>query len=146
MSWRNSLLKSDIRKADYDITWKEIDIDDITIKNKPQELVSDTIEITASDATVEGGIDLDIRNWGVKSVYSFARKIKFTMTFEDIDTWNHVIDDIDIVIDDNIEDAQFQDEKERFNPSEIHIEVDMKGQQDPSKFETKATIYWQGSY
>ena len=147
--WKN-LLKSDLRKADYKIVWEKIPVDDIDIKNKPKELVSmyseegyddfDTVEAEAGDATVEGYFDADIRTWGVKSLYSYANKISFTLTFDD--TESDIYEDLDIVI----TEIETGEDDMRINPFNIEVIIDMKGQMDASQFETKAIVNWQGPY
>ena len=149
MAWKNTLLKSDIRKGYFDITWEEIDIDYLVVKNKPQELINmdgnfDTVEETASKATVEGYFYADIRTWGIKSLYSVAREISFVLTFDDTET--DIYEDIDITYDGDIKDDTLNYEGPRINPTMIEMEIDMKGQKDPSKFEIKATVVWQGEY
>ena len=149
MAWKNTLLKSDISKGQFDITWENIDVDDLTIKNKPQELINmdagfDTVDQTASKATIKGIFEVDVRTWGIKEVYSIAREISFVLTFDDTET--DIYEDIDITIDDNIEDDRLNDDVPRLNPAMIEVEIDMKGQKDPSRFETKATVVWQGEY
>ena len=147
--WKN-LLKSDLRKADYKIVWEKIPVDDIDIKNKPKELVSmyseegyddfDTVEAEAGDATVEGYFDADIRTWGVKSLYSYANKISFTLTFDD--TESDIYEDLDIVI----TEIETGEDDMQINPFNIEVIIDMKGQMDASQFETKAIVNWQGPY
>ena len=149
MAWKNTLLKSDIRKGDFDITWEKIDIDSLTVKNKPQEWINmdagfDTVDRTASKATVKGYFYADIRTWGIKSLYSVAREISFVLTFDDTET--DIYEDIDITYDGDIKDDTLNYEGPRINPSMIEMEIDMKGQKDPSKFEIKATVVWQGEY
>jgi len=150
MSWENILLKSDIRKGDFKITWTKITVDDVEIKNKPKELTRmlqeeghddfDTVDITTGDATVNGYFTADVRTWGVKSLYSYATDLSFVLTLED--TEGDLYKDIDITVE-NIED---EGDDMKINPREVLVEIDMKGQSDPSQFETKATIIWQGSY
>lgn len=149
MAWKNTLLKSNISKGQFDITWENIDVDVLSIKNKPQELINmdagfDTVDQTPSKATVKGQFEADVRTWGIKSVYSYAREISFLLTFDDTET--DIYEDIDITIDDNIEDETLDFEGPRLNPHLIEVEIDMKGQKDPSRFETKATVVWQGEY
>ena len=151
MNWENILSKSDIRKGDFKIAWTKINVDDVEIKNKPKELTRmlqeegyddfDTVDITAGDATVNGYFVAEIRSWGVKSLYSYANDLSFTLNFED--TEGDLYKDMDITVE-NIDDEDDDDMK--INPSEIRVEIDMKGQSDPSQFETKATIIWQGSW
>ena len=150
MSWENILLKSDIRKGDFKITWTKIPVDDVEIKNKPKELTRmlqeeryddfDTVDITAGDATVNGYFTADVRTWGVKSLYSYATDLSFVLTLED--TEGDLYKDMDITV----EDIEDEDDDMKINPREVLVEIDMKGQTDPSQFETKATIVWQGSY
>ena len=64
----------------------------------------------------------------------------FVLSLED--TESDFYKDIEISID-NIEDDK---DNGKLNPSYIDIQIDMKGQEDPSKFEVKATITWQGEY
>tara|TARA_R100001129_G_C5312337_1_gene245520 strand:+ start:1279 stop:1758 length:480 start_codon:yes stop_codon:yes gene_type:complete len=149
MAWKNTLLKSDIRKGQFDITWTNIEIDSLTVKNKPQEWINmdagfDTVDQSRSEATVKGVFEADVRTWGIKSLYSIAREISFLLTIEDTET--DLDEDIDITIDDNIEDETLDFEGPRINPHSIEVEIDMKGQKDPSRFETKATVVWQGEY
>ena len=149
ITWKNTLLKSDIRKGQFDITWADIGVGDLIIKNKPQELINmdaefDTVDQTASEATVKGIFEVDVRTWGIKSLYSVAREISFVLTFDDTET--DIYEDIDITIDDNIEDETLDFEGPQINPHSIEVEIDMKGQKDPSRFETKATVVWQGEY
>ena len=149
MAWKNTLLKSDIRKGQFDITWENIDVDYLVVKNKPQELINmdagfDTVDKTAGEATVKGYLELDIRTWGIKSLYSVAREISFVLTFDDTET--DIYEDIDITYDGDIKDDTLNYEGPRINPSMIEMEIDMKGKKDPSKFEIKATVVWQGEY
>ncbi len=151
MSWENILLKSDIRKGDVEMSWTEIPVDDVEIKNKPKELTRmlqgyddfDTVDITAGDATVKGYFVAELRSWGVKSLYSYANELSFTLTFEDTEGDLHK--DMDITVE-NIETDELDSEKTKVNPKEVRIEIDMKGQSDPSQFETNATITWIGVY
>lgn len=136
--WKN-LLKSDLRKSDYDITWKDIDTTLQTLSNLPKNYPPYPFD-QLTKATVTGGFSADVRNWGVKSVYSFAREMTFVLSLED--TESDFYKDIEISID-NIEDDK---DNGKLNPSYIDIQIDMKGQEDPSKFEVKATITWQGEY
>ena len=147
--WKE-LLKSDLRKADYKIVWTKIPVDYIKIKNKPKELVSmyseegyddfDTVEAEAGDATVEGYFSADIRTWGIKSLYSYANEISFTLTFDD--TESDIYEDLDIVI----TEIETGEDDMKINPSDIEVTIDMKGQMDASQFETEAIVNWQGPY
>tara|TARA_R100000734_G_scaffold10908_1_gene8193 strand:- start:5453 stop:5905 length:453 start_codon:yes stop_codon:yes gene_type:complete len=150
MNWENILSKSDIRKGDFKIAWTKIPVDDVEIKNKPKELTRmlqeegyddfDTVDIEAGDATVNGYFTADIRTWGVKSLYSYATDLSFVLTLED--TEGDLYKDIDITV----KDIEDEDDDMKINPREVLVEIDMKGQSDPSQFDTKATIVWQGSY
>ena len=150
MNWENILLKSDIHKGDFKIAWTKIPVDDVEIKNKPKELTRilqeegyddfDTVDITAGDATVNGYFTADVRTWGVKSLYSYATDLSFVLTLDD--TEGDLYKDIDITV----KDIEDEDDDVKINPREVLVEIDMKGQTDPSQFETKATIVWQGSY
>ena len=149
MAWKNTLLKSDIRKGQFDITWENIDVDYLVVKNKPQEWINmdagfDTVDRTASKASVKGYFYADIRTWGIKSLYSVAREISFVLTFDDTET--DIYEDIDITYDGDIKDDTLNYEGPRINPSMIEMEIDMKGQKDPSKFEIKDTVVWQWEY
>ena len=138
--WKN-LLKSDLHKSDYNITWKDIDTSLNKLSNLPEEYKNmEGFDHSLTKATVTGGFSADVRNWGVKSVYSFAREMTFVLSVED--TESDFYKDIEISID-NIEDDK---DNGKLNPSYIDIQIDMKGQEDPSKFEVKATITWQGEY
>lgn len=153
MSWENILSKSDIRKGDFKITWTEIPVDDVEIKNKPKELTRmlqeegysdfDTVDMTAGDATVNGYFVADIRSWGVKSLYSYSTDLSFTLTFED--TEGDLYKDMDITIE-RTESEKAYNSDMQINPQEIRVEIDMKGQSDPSQFETSAIVIWQGVY
>ena len=66
------------------------------------------------------------------------------LTFDDTET--DIYEDIDITYDGDIKDDTLNYEGPRINPSMIEMEIDMKGQKDPSKFEIKATVVWQGEY
>ena len=146
--WKE-LLKSDLRKADYKIVWAKIPVD-VTITNKPKELVSmyseegyddfDTVEAEAGDATVEGYFYADIRSWGIKELRSSANEISFTLTFDD--TEGDIYEDLDIVI----TEIKTGEDDMQINPSDIEVTIDMKGQMDASQFETKAIVNWQGPY
>ena len=147
MNCENILSKSIIRKYDYEITWKKIEVEDIQVKNIPKDLENmdagfNTVDITADEATIKGGIDLDIRGWGVKDIRSRASKIQFVMNFEDTET--DIYEDIDVMITD-ITNDKLRDETP-LNPAYVDVVIDMKGQKDPSKFDAKATIFWQGAY
>jgi hypothetical protein len=147
--WKE-LLKSDLRKADYKIVWEKIYVDYVKIKNKPKEWVNmyseegyddfDTVEVEAGDATVEGYFYVDVRTWGVKELSSSANEISFVLSLEDSES--DIYEDLDIVITE-IENGE---DDIKINPSDIEVTIDMKGQTDPSKFETKAIVNWQGVY
>lgn len=152
MSWKDEIMKTNIRKGDYSIKWESIEIDDLVLKNKPKELINmdagfDTVDVTAGEATVKGAFEVDVRTWGIKSLYSYATNITFVMTFEDTET--DLYEDIDVEIDftgSGMEDDHINTENEQINPAYIHVEIDMRESKNSSQFETKATIYWQGTY
>ena len=149
MSCENILSMSSIRKSDFDFTWSKIEVEDLDLKNVPKELENmdegfNTVDVTAGDATIEGGMELELRTWGVKGIWSRASEIEFVLTFED--TESDLYENIDVNITDNIEDENIIHDGLNINPSYINVEIDMKNQKDPSQFETKATIYWQGVY
>ena len=71
MKWHNILSKSDIRKSDFDFTWSKIEVDDLDLKNVPKELENmdegfNTVDVTAGDATIEGGMNLELRTWNLR--------------------------------------------------------------------------------
>ena len=73
--WKN-LLKSDLRKADYDITWKDIDTTLNKLSNLPEEYKNmEGFDNSLTKATVTGGFSADVRHWGVKGDYYLARRI-----------------------------------------------------------------------
>ena len=148
MSWENILSKSNIRKADFDITWKDIDVDDLEVKNVPKELENmdegfNTVDVMAGKATIEGGLNLDIRHWGVKGIGSTASKIEFVLTFEDTET--DLYEYMDVIITDTTDETVISGQP-ALNPAYITVVIDMKGQKDPSQFETTAEVWWQGEY
>ena len=105
MSWENILSKSSIRKSDFDFTWSKIEVEDLDLKNVPKELENmdegfNTVDVTAGDATIEGGMELELRTWGVKGIWSRASEIEFVLTFED--TESDLYENIDVNITDNI--------------------------------------------
>ena len=152
--WKN-LLKSDLHKSDYNITWKKIEVSLDSLKNKPEELIHnykeegyddfDTVDVGVGLATVEGMFEADVRHWGIKGVYSFATSIAFDLTFDDSE--GEIYETFEIEVDSSsFENDTISGQSEKLNPAQIDVEIDMKGQTDPSKFEISGMILWQGSY
>jgi len=173
--WKDTIRKTDIRKKDYDITWAEVNINDYDFSNIPKEWVRkegentgekgkgtdeysktlNYVEFTLGDVSVEGGIYMDIRTWGVKGISSRASKIigSILVEFEDdrdedysLNAGEDIYEDVDFTITDIEEEKYYDDHKERFNPSSVSIKIDMKNSTSPSNWETSAEIEWQGSY
>jgi len=171
--WKDTIRKTDILKKDYDITWENINIDDYDFSNIPKEWVRkegentadkgkgtdeytktyNHVEFSLSVRTIEGGIYMDIRTWGVKGISSRASEINCTLhiEFEDdrdedyrLNAGEDIMEDVDFTITD-IEDEKSYD-KPQFNPAEVTIKIDMKDSTSPSNWETSAKIEWQGSY
>tara|TARA_R100000951_G_C2652316_1_gene184772 strand:- start:4755 stop:5276 length:522 start_codon:yes stop_codon:yes gene_type:complete len=172
--WKDTIRKTDILKRDYDIAWEDVDIDNYDLKNVPKEWVRkegentgekgkgtdeysktyNYVEFSLSVRKIEGGIDMDIRTWGVKGIGSSADKITCTLhiEFEDdkdgdyrLNAGEDIWEDVDFTITD-IEDEPYSDDKPMFNPSSVSIKIDMKDSISPSNWETSAEIEWQGSY
>lgn len=172
--WKDTIRKTDILKRDYDITWENVDIDNYDLLNIPKEWVRkegentgekgkgtdeysktyNYVEFSLSVRKIEGGIDMDIRTWGVKGIGSSADKITCTLhiEFEDdkdedyrLNAGEDIYEDVDFTITD-IEDERYSDDKPKFNPSDVSIKIDMKDSTSPSNWETSAEIEWQGSY
>tara|TARA_R110001583_G_scaffold30210_5_gene104616 strand:- start:527 stop:1045 length:519 start_codon:yes stop_codon:yes gene_type:complete len=171
--WKDTIRKTDILKRDYDITWENIDINDYDLSNIPKEWIRkegentaekgkgtdeyfktyNYVEFSLSVRRIEGGIDMDIRTWGVKGIGSYADEINCTLhiEFEDdrdedyrLNAGEDIWEDVDFTITD-IEDERSYD-KPKFNPSEVSIKIDMKNSTSPSNWETSAEVEWQGSY
>ena len=148
MNWKNNLRKSELRKMEYSVNWTDIKVDYLDIKNKPKDLINmeanfDTVEATAEKAIVNGEFSADIRRNGIKDIGSYATDISLRITFEDTET--DLYEEIDIEIDSDITDENIEG-RVQINPAYIEVEIDMKGQKDPSQFKKAARIWWQGSY
>ena len=171
--WKEAIRKTDILKRDYDINWENVNVEDYDFSNIPKEWVrkegentaekgkgtdeySNTynyVEFTLNDVSVEGGIYMDIRTWGVKGISSRASKItgSILVEFEDdrnedyrLNSGEDIYEDVDFTITD-IEDERSYG-KPQFNPANVRIKIDMKNSTSPSNWETSAEIEWQGSY
>lgn len=151
MSWKNNLRKSELKKMQYDITWKKIKVDYLSVKNKPEGLKNidgkfDTVEATAEGATIRGEFSADVRSSRIKEIGSRADEISLRIIFEDTETDLYEEFDVDIMsppdtIEDNMHDGNL-----KINPAYIEVELDMKGQKDPEQFEKIVRIYWEGTY
>ena len=146
MSWKD-IVKEDIKKYSQ-ITWEEIDIDDIQYDNLPDDFKNmengrNTIYFNAKYATVEGVFDPDIRTWGVKSVSSFATAVSFTAEIVEEED-----DDVIGVLEIETTDVETAHDNDGMpiNPSSLRIKVDMKGQKDPKNFDVNCLVDWQGPY
>ena len=145
MSWKSTLNKSDIRKAQQ-IRW-EMDDRSVSIfmKNSPDG--RDTGE-EVGRCIVEGAFQSDIRTWGVKGVGSYATSVE--LNFEYIGYEKETGDEEEIVP----YEIEFDAEKlendmpaseSALNPSDVTIYIDMKNQRDKEQFEISGYFEWQGS-
>jgi hypothetical protein len=112
------------------------------------------VEFTIDDISIEGGLQMDIRTWGVKSIRATADKIEceLLVQYEDDDNEDYRLnagEDLDESVEFTITDIKDEDysyDKPQFNPSKIYLKIDMKNSTSPSNWETSAEIEWQGSY
>ena len=169
--WKDTIRKTNILKKDYDITWKNIDIDDMKLSNIPKEWIRkegentadkgrgtseyaktvNYVEFTIDEMSIEGGLQMDIRTWGVKSMRATADKIQCEMLiqYEDDDDEDYRLNaggDLNESVEFTITDIVDEDSEQYLNPSRVYIEIDMKNSTSPSSWKTKANIEWQGSY
>ena len=143
MSWRD-IIKEDIKKYS-EITWRDIEIWSVDYKNRPDDFKGDNIYFTESGATVKGVFDPDVRDWGIKSVNSYATAVSFTAEIVDEEDEDDVIGVLEIEIQWNDIRSSYSSEA-AINPSNVTIEVDMKGQKDPKNFDVSCEIEWEGSW
>jgi len=169
--WKDTIRKTNILKRDYDITWKNIDIEDMQLSNIPKEWIRkegentadkgkgtseysktlNYVEFTIDYVSIEGGLQMDIRTWGVKSMRATADKIQceLLVQYEDDDDEDYRLnagEDLDEEVEFTITDIEDEDSEQYLNPSRVYIEIDMKNSTSPSNWKTKASIEWQGSY
>jgi hypothetical protein len=169
--WKDTIRKTNILKKDYDITWKNIDIEDMQLSNIPKEWIRkegentpetargtseysktvNYVEFTIDEMHIEGGLQMDIRTWGVKSMRATADEIECEMLiqYEDDDNEDYRLnagEDLDESVRFTITDIEDEDSEQYLNPSRVYIEIDMKNSTSPSNWKTKASIEWQGSY
>ena len=169
--WKDTIRKTNILKRDYDITWKNIDIEDMQLSNIPKEWIRkegentadkgkgtseysktlNYVEFTIDYVSIEGGLQMDIRTWGVKSMRATADKIQceLLVQYEDDDDEDYRLnagEDLDEEVEFTITDIEDEDSEQYLNPSRVYIEIDMKNSTSPSNWKTKASIEWQGSH
>lgn len=171
--WKDTIRKTDIRKKDYDITWAKVNINDYEFSNIPKEWIRkegentadkgkgtdeyaktlNYVEFTLSITSIEGGIYMDIRTWGVKGISGSASEINcdLKVEFEDdrdedyrLNAGEDISEDVDFTITDIENEKSYG--KPQFNPAGVTIKIDMKDSTSPSNWKTSAEIEWQGSY
>jgi len=169
--WKDTIRKTDILKKDYDITWTNIDIENMELSNIPKEWIRkegentadkgrgtseysktlNYVEFTIDDISIEGGLQMDIRTWGVKSMRATADKIEceLLVQYEDDDDEDYRLnagENLDESVEFTITDIEDEDSEQYLNPSKIYLKIDMKNSTSPSNWKTEASIEWQGSY
>jgi hypothetical protein len=169
--WKDTIRKTNILKKDYDITWTKIDIEDMRLLNIPKEWIRkegentpekargtseysktlNYVEFTIDEMSIKGGLQMDIRTWGVKSMRATADKIDCEMLiqYEDDDNEDYRLnagEDLDESIEFTITDIEDEDSEQYLNPSKVYLEINMKNSTSPSNWVTSAEIEWQGSY
>jgi len=146
MSWKNNLRKLELRKSEYDITWKIEP--SIQVSNKPNNVEYTEEEVISCN--VKGSFSADVRDWGVKSIGSYAISVELDFDYVTFKDGDAALDDkrtnYKLKFDANKLEDDMPSGVDAFNPSEVYILIDMKNQTDSDRFEISGNFEWQGSY
>ena len=145
MNWKY-ILKTEINKGEFDITWENCDLGGIDWENLPEGYEEDTSS-KAVLLDVVGSVDIDIRPTRVKEAHTSVHSATlyfeyFRFLHEDNENYKSIKDE-EIEITDGFEWGDWS--KGEFNPDMLNFYVDMNKSFDPKKWHVEVSISWRNT-